>query len=280
MLKLNMWSVHRLFEAKIGHPVFSATMARERFVFLRKVLRFDDPATRAVRYQTDRFAAFRNIFESWNSRCSQMLVPYDFLTIDECLYQCRNQLGFKTYNPNKPAKYGINIKCLNEVEFPYTHASEVYAGKPAEIEGAQHFIPTTQGVTVHLLEDVGWRRLQGCNLTTDNLYSSVQLAQLLLEHKMTFLGTMRMNRKGLTPEIKNLADREQLSTVVWHETEQGKLSLVSYAVQSKTKGKKNIILLSTIPNLSTVGQQGRIFPVKVIFFQDQHIVLLNKLVVF
>ena len=73
--------------------------------------------------------------------------PRDFVTIDKCLYGCRNQLGFITYNPNKPAKYRINLKCLNEVGFPYTYHSEVFAGRfELEVE-AEYYIPTAQGVT-------------------------------------------------------------------------------------------------------------------------------------
>ena len=67
--------------------------------------------------------------------------PGDFVTIDKCLYGCRNQLGFKTYNPNKPAKYGINLKCLNEVA--YTYHSKVFAGRPELEAEAEFYIPTT-----------------------------------------------------------------------------------------------------------------------------------------
>ena len=38
----------------------------------------------------------------------------------------------KQYNKSKPAKYGLLFKELNSVEYPFTHRSEVYAGKPQE----------------------------------------------------------------------------------------------------------------------------------------------------
>ena len=82
-----------------------------------------------------------------------------------------------TYNPNKPAKYGINIKCLNEVRFPFTYRIEVFAGKPEDVAGAEHYVPTTHGITVKLLEGYGWRKLHGCNLTTDNMYTSIELGE-------------------------------------------------------------------------------------------------------
>ena len=76
------------------------------------------------------------------------------MTIDECLYNCRNQWAGKVYKHNKPHPYGINFKCLNEVLFPYTYRSEVYAGKP-DIEDLEYYIPNTLGITKRLLEKYG-----------------------------------------------------------------------------------------------------------------------------
>ena len=43
------------------------------------------------------------------------------------------------------------------------------------------------------------------------------------------------------------------STIVWHELTKGKLCIVSYVVNTKSKGKKNILVLCTVPNLATLG---------------------------
>ena len=40
--------------------------------------------------------------------------------------------------------------------------------------------------------------------------------------------------------------------MVWHE-DKGKIKLVSYVVNTKSKGKKHIILLNTVPELATMG---------------------------
>ena len=47
----------------------------------------------------------------------------------------RNQIGIKQYNPNKPAKYGLLFKSLNDARYPYTYQSIVYAGKPEKGDG-------------------------------------------------------------------------------------------------------------------------------------------------
>ena len=62
-----------------------------------------------------------------------------------------------------------------------------------------------------------------------------------------------MNRRGLAKEIKNMVDRLENSTVVWHELTHGNMCIVSYVVKTKSKGKKNILILCTIPKLATLG---------------------------
>ena len=75
--------------------------------------------------------------------------------------------------------------------------------------------------------------LQGRNLTTDNLYTSIPLAEQLEQRKMTLVGTMRHNRVGISKEVKSLEGREAFSTEMWWEKEKGKKVLVSYVVPSK-----------------------------------------------
>lgn len=248
----NLWLMERLWDKEIGPKIYNATMSMNRYKFIMRFVTFDNKETRAERYKKDKFAAMRNFFEDWNVRCAEPVQCSAWVTIDECLYPSRGRQPAKCYNPSKPAKYGVNMKDLNEVTFPFTYGSQVYAGKP-EQPGDYH-IPTTEGITLRLLENYGWNKLQGVNLTTDNLYSSIPLARKLLAKKMTFLGTLRKNRRGLTPNMKKTHGRDHLSTIVWFEkTGSKKLSLTSYVSKSKSKGWKNILVLSSIPNLATIG---------------------------
>ena len=156
LLKLNYSDKSMLWEDKIGHPIFAATMSEKRFSFICRFLIFDDPLTRRQRWKTDRFAAIRKIFEDWNNNCGKIVAMGDFGAVDENLYNSRQAITFKVYNPNKPHPYGINFKCLNEVRFAYTHRSEVYAGKPTEMEGAEYYIDNTFDITTRLFEKYGW----------------------------------------------------------------------------------------------------------------------------
>ena len=62
----NYWGIQKIWKS---HPVFPATMGINRFWFLNKYIVMDDPDTRVERWQTDRFAAVREIFERVNDNC-------------------------------------------------------------------------------------------------------------------------------------------------------------------------------------------------------------------
>ena len=57
-----------------------------------------------------------------------------------------------------------------------------------------------------------------------------------------------MNRKGLPKGMKSLIGRGKNTTIVWHETSQGKTA-ISFIEKTKSQGKRIILLLCTVPNL-------------------------------
>ena len=164
----------------------------------------------------------------------------------------RNQISIKQYNPNKPAKYGLLFKSLNVVRFPYTYNSLVYAGKPEQgnrpfsIEGIETYIKT-------LVEKTGSKLpLQGRNISMDRLYSSIPIANWLLEKHITIIGTPMTNRRGIPDEVKIVTNREEFSQTIHFEEGKKDLALCSYHVKTKSKGKRNVLILTTMrPMLST-----------------------------
>ena len=149
LYKLNSISIQKLFSEKFGPPQFSATMSRNRFLFILRHLSFDDEETRGERWKKDRFAAFRDFFESFNRNCITSLAPGDYLSLDETLYPMRTQIGFRQFNPNKPAKYGMLFKSVNAARMPYTFIAAPYTGKPVE-QGGQFYVQGTEAIVVSL----------------------------------------------------------------------------------------------------------------------------------
>ena len=84
------------------------------------------------------------------------------------------------------------------------------------------------------------------------------LAQWLLSHNLTCIGTIKANQKGIPVEVKKLANREPLTYECFWEAEESKLSLHSYVVDTKSSGMRNVLLLSTMqPILKTTKDDER-----------------------
>lgn len=267
LMNLNHQNAANLFLQGIGHPIFTATMSHGRFTFLHSTITFDDFETRNKRFQGDRFAAIRNIFEMFNNNCSKALQPNEYLTIDETLYGCRNQVSFRQYNASKPEKYGILFKSINSVDFAYTHRAVVYSGKPVGDPGPYYvpgIIPIVQRIVSDLMTYVD---LGGRNISMDRLYTSIELAQWLLERNITVVGTLMANKKGIPAAVKSVEGRENYSYQVYWETENMKLTLHSYVVRTKSKGMKNVLVLSSVPPiLGITKDDGKCKPAVIKFY--------------
>ena len=85
------------------------------------MISFDDANTRQERWRTDRSAAFRETFEEFNKCCSKNMSPNDYIAIDETLYPTRGGLSFKTYNKDKPVKYGQIFRSVGISRRPYIY---------------------------------------------------------------------------------------------------------------------------------------------------------------
>ena len=237
-------SLNIMFSDRFGLPVFSACMSRMRFEFLMAHLCFDNFEDRAERWQSDRFAAIRDLFEDCNKNFGKSLIPEDYLSLDETLYPMRTQIAFKQYNPDKPAKYGLLFKSINCARYPYTYQSHVYCGKP-QGDPNEHYVSGTFNYIVQLVNKLGnHHNLDGRNISMDRLYTSFKIANWLLDKKITMVGTFQANRVGIPPDLKKVDDRDLLSNkVFWQDN--GKTNISSYVVKT-SKGKKNVLMLSTI----------------------------------
>jgi len=257
LLGLGHHDYQLLFNDVYGPPIFSSTMSSKRFCFLHANLAFDDLETRRERWEFDRFAAIREVYEIFNENCGKAVNPHDYIALDETLYPTRNKISFKQFNPNKPAKYGLLFKSINSSRYPYTYASVVYAGQPAKTPAPFYVKGVTATVQALVNNLAKFSDLTGLNISMDRLYTSLELFQWLLDKKITAIGTIMSNRKGLPSEMTSLTERTNLSYKVAFETSQKKCSLHSYAVNTRSKGKKNVLLLSSMPTILGVTKDDK-----------------------
>lgn len=234
VMKMNGVFTKELFDKDSGIPIFRATMPEARFRFLVNCLRFDDKDTRAHRRETDKLAAFREVFERSINNMKNLYEPSEYTTIDEQLVGFRGRCPFKMYIPSKPDKYGLKLVMCCDAKTAFVLDAEVYIGKdstPRNVPVAQYYC------------DKLTSSFQGTNrnLTMDNWFTSVETAKILLDKKITVVGTLRKNKKEIPPLFLELKGRQINSAMFCYSDE---LTLLSYC-PPKTK-KKIVLMLSTM----------------------------------
>ena len=198
--------VEQLWNIESGRPIFSKSMARNRFTDISRVLRFDNAADRRQRRVTDKLAPIREVFEMWEKTLEDAFVPYENVTVDEQLVTYRGRCPFKQYIPSKPGKYGIKCWMLSDSKTSYVCRLQVYVGRQDDQARERN-----QGERV-VLDLCGGLKGSGRNITCDNFFTSMQLVQKLKRDKLTLLGTVRKNRVELPPEFVTAKGREALSS--------------------------------------------------------------------
>ena len=90
----------------------------------------------------------------------------------------------------------------------------------------------------------------------DRLYRSISLANWLLGRKITCVGILNHNSLGIPTELKNTSEREEFSVTCHCESVKKDLCLLSYTVKTKSTGKMNALLLSTMRLLKGITRDG------------------------
>ena len=101
--------------------------------------------------------------------------------------------------------------------------------------------------------------LGGRTISTDQFYTGFPLTEWLLSHNIMTVGTIQKNRAAIPVEFKDPTGRENNSYQIIWEKENKIISAHSYVVKTKSKGKKNVLMLSSRP-----PQNGKVLVCKVL----------------
>lgn len=225
----NLWSTTN---NAFTRPIYQATMSKNRFSDILRHLRFDDLSTRAERKEQDKLAPIREITDIFAKNCRESYKPSAFGTIDEQLVTFRGRCSFKVYIPSKPGKYGIKVWAFCDADNYYCCNFEVYLGKLNGIAEKNQGPRVVKTLASH------WYG-SGRNITTDNFFTDITLAEELLSQNLTIVGTIRKTRKDLPKSLLDIRERATYSSQFLFTRN---LTLVSYV----TKPNKFVVLLSSM----------------------------------
>lgn len=231
-----------------GRDIFRCVLSRNRFEIILSHLRFDDRTDRDQRIQENPAAAISEVFERFLINCRDSYSIGAYATIDEMLVGFRGRCKFRMFMPKKPCKYGIKIQALVDSQTHYFSNGYIYVGKDSDgntlDDAERQYSKPTQSV-IRLTKEILYSNR---NITTDNWYSSIEIADLLLQRGLTFVGTMRHNKQEIPPEFKPQRRRAVGSSVYGFTA---KKTIVSHV----PKKGKSVILLSTMHNTTETDKE-------------------------
>lgn len=219
--------------AQYNQPIYKATMSLVRFRQLLTYIRFDNQITRAVRLETSKSAAIDDIWQMLMANLERAYQPQEQVTVDEQLFPYRGRTRFTQYMPSKPAKYGIKIWWMCDALSHYPLKGIIYTGRQAGEARATDLGENVVKALVRSYEKTGR------TIYADNFFSSLPLVEWLMDKRLAFVGTLKWNKRCLTPDMRN--DKRKLFDTVFGFYD-NKVALCSY----QAKKDKIVRMISTV----------------------------------
>ena len=151
------------------------------------------------------------------------------------LYPYRGRCRYRQYMPSKPARHGLKFWLACDSENYYCCNLQFYCGKDETRD-----LPLGEHVVLSLTD---FLKNSGRNVTCDNFFTSLTLAQKLRVRGMTIVGTVRGNRRELPRQVTSTLHRPlySMTQATNNDDENCKVLLVSYMA----KKNRVVNLMST-----------------------------------
>uniref|UniRef100_A0A2C9KGK8 PiggyBac transposable element-derived protein domain-containing protein n=1 Tax=Biomphalaria glabrata TaxID=6526 RepID=A0A2C9KGK8_BIOGL len=172
-------------------PAIADVMGRTRFEKIRQYFHLNDSAHFPPRNSDnyDPLYKIRPLLDHVRSTCQAVYKPQRKLSVDEAMVGFRGRLAMKQYLKNKPTPWGIKIWCCAEASSGYVLNFRVYTGK------SNYSSPNGLGYNVVMSMTEPYLDKYH-EVYFDNFFSSLKLAEDLLERKTYSCATIRARRKG------------------------------------------------------------------------------------
>ena len=175
----------------------ASRISRNRFLELHRYLHLVDNSTLSPpgSPEYDRLGKVRPVVEYLSDRVVAVYEPGREVSIDEAMIPFKGRSSLKQYMPLKPVRRGIKVWARADASNGYVSAFQVYTGK--ERNTTEHGLGAN--VVYTLTEDLhnSYRHVY-----FDNYFSGVDLLLGLLRNGLYGCGTLRANRKGFPPQLK------------------------------------------------------------------------------
>ncbi|XP_071746952.1 piggyBac transposable element-derived protein 4-like [Lepeophtheirus salmonis] len=188
-----------IWSRTLGINLFRNTIPHDKYKELLRYIRFDIRSTRSQRLQNDKFALISMVWDRFVENCKSSYRPGENITnitFDEQLFPTKARYPFTQYMAKKPDKFDIKFWLAVDASSKYLVNGFSYLGKDSQ-RPANKFL--SEYIVMKLMEPY---LDKGRNVTTNNFFTSLSLANELQKNRTTILGTMNRARKEIPSELK------------------------------------------------------------------------------
>lgn len=202
-------------------PGFREVFSRDKYQLIRSAIHFSDNDKKDG---NDRLSKIRPILDMVKDLYGKYYVSNKEISIDENMIKFKGRLFFKQYLPSEAStEWGIKVWSMTDAHTGYLLKFNVY--RPTGKDSAHQ---PSEGLGTHVVLSLleGYEN-KGHIIYMDSFYNSVDLYDKLLEKKTLACGTVRINRKGLPSEIKQITVKKGALPVTWVRSD-GKMLACSW----------------------------------------------------
>ncbi|GFT85229.1 piggyBac transposable element-derived protein 4 [Trichonephila clavipes] len=228
----------------ISTPFFSKVMSYRRFNLIYRFLHFSNNETFVTEtHECPKLSKIWPVLKYLTIRFKEVVTPDRDVTIEESLMLFKGRLGWKQYMPLKRSRFGIKSYMLCESKSGYVWSLIIYTVKGTLFDEKYKHMCMSSQVVMTLMEPL---LNKGHCLTTDNFYSSPELADILIQSLTDMYGTLKPRRKDVPKELlSKKIDKGQMIAY-----QRGRVCVM------KWMDKKAVCLISTMHNPEMVQVQS------------------------
>ncbi|KAJ8881613.1 hypothetical protein PR048_018099 [Dryococelus australis] len=243
-----------LWSAKWSIRFYCERMSRNRFQEILRFIRFDVKSSKPGRLEQDKFTLVSDIWNRFISNSISSYKPGDDITVDEQLFLTKAKCRFTQYMSSKPDKFGIKFWLAVDVDSKYILNGFLYLGKDEKWPSDQSL---SEKIILRLVDPY---IDTGRNITMDNFFTSVNLAEKLKARGTSVVGTVNRSRRDIPAGVKNAYLPLQDSFIMNHND----CTLTVY----QGKVNKNVLVLSNIHASVSIGVDKKRLPETISYYNS------------
>ena len=198
----DIWST----KAFLHDSCLSRIMSRNRYWALSRYFHTSDNSQAIhdrLHPNYDPLYKVRALINLANANFAKAYNPKQNLSIDEAMIKFKGRHYSKQYLPKKPIKWGFKVWVCAESDTGYALQVEVYEGKVRNpVRAATR---KEHGLGYDVVNSLTQEyQLKNHVISYDRFFSSVDLAEFLLQRRTYVNSTVMLNRKGLPYAVKKL----------------------------------------------------------------------------